>query len=136
MATHSWTRIEDVYARVLVGDANNLGHIHAADAADLSQLVRESNIDRTECVFHNLGHLCSANIGDANLTLAEARVNLSDLFSNFGIVRTNGAVVVQQLIDHIARDDALGRVYELDICATSLFKQWAHEAIDGVGRHS
>lgn len=127
--------VEDVHARVLVGDADDLGDVHAADAADLGELVGEGDVDRAEGVLDDLGHLGGADVGDGDLALAEAGVNLGHGLAHLGVVGADGAVVVQKLVDHVARDDALGGVDEPDVLAAGLGKQRAHEAVDGVGRH-
>lgn len=127
--------VEDVHARVLVRDANDLGDVHATDAADLGELVGECDVHRAKGVLDDLGHLGGANVGDGNLTLAEAGVDLSNGLAHLGVVSADGAVVVQQLVDHVAWDDALGGVDEPDVVAAGLDQQRAHEAVDGVGRH-
>lgn len=126
--------VEDVHARVLVGDANDLGDVHAADAADLGELVGEGDVHRAEGVLDDLGHLGGTDVCDGDLALAEAGVDLGHGLPHLGIVGADGAVVVQQLVDHVARDDALGGVDELDVPAAGLGQQRAHEAVDGVGR--
>lgn len=127
--------VEDVDARVLVRDADDLGDVHAADAADLGQLVGEGDVHRAEGVLDDLGHLGGADVGDGDLALAEAGVDLGHGLAHLGVVGADGAVVVQQLVDHVARDDALGGVDEPYVLAAGLGKQRAHEAVDGVGRH-
>lgn len=126
--------VEDVDARVLVRDSDDLGDVHAADAADLGELVGECDVDRAEGVLDDLGHLGGADVGDGDLALAEAGVDLGHGLANLGVVGADGAVVVQKLVDHVARDDALGGVDEPDVIAAGLGQQRAHEAVDGVGR--
>lgn len=126
--------VEDVHARVLVGDADDLGDVHAADSADLGEFVGEGDVHRAEGVLDDLGHLGGADVGDGDLALAEAGVDLSHGLAHLGVVGADGAVVVQQLVDHVARDDALGGVDEPDVLAAGLCEQRAHEAVDGVGR--
>ena len=65
------TGLEDVDARVLVCDADDLAHVHAAAAAYLRQLVGEGNVDVAEGVLHDLGHLGGLYIGYDNVALAE-----------------------------------------------------------------
>lgn len=126
--------VEDVHARVLVGDADDLGDVHAADAADLGELVGEGDVHRAEGVLDDLGHLGGADVGDGDLALAEAGVDLRHGLAHLGVVGADGAVVVQKLVDHVARDDALGGVDEPDVLAAGLGQQRANEAVDGVGR--
>ena len=134
VAADARTGVEDVDARVLVRDSDDLGDVHAADAADLGELVGEGDVDRAEGVLDDLGHLGCADVGDGDLALAEAGVDLGHGLAHLGVVCADGAVVVQKLVDHVARDDALGGVDELDVVAAGLGQQRAHEAVDGVGR--
>lgn len=126
--------VQDVDARVLVRDADDLGDVHAADAADLGELVGEGDVHRAEGVLYDLGHLGGADVSDGDLALAEAGVDLRHGLAHLGVVGSDGAVVVQQLVDHVARDDALGGVDEPDVLAAGLGEQRANEAVDGVGR--
>lgn len=126
--------IENIHARVLVSDADDLCDVHAADAADLGELVGEGDVDRAEGVLDDLGHLGGADVGDGDLALAEAGVDLGHGLAHLGVVGADGAVVVKQLVDHVARDDALGGVDEPDVPAAGLCEQRANEAVDGVGR--
>lgn len=134
VAADAWAGVEDVDARVLVGDADDLGDVHAADTADLGELVGEGDVDRAEGVLDDLGHLGGADVGDGYLALAEAGVDLSHGLPHLGVVGADGAVVVKQLVDHVARNDALGGVDEPDVLAAGLCEQRANEAVDGVGR--
>lgn len=134
VAADARTGVEDVHTRVLVGDADDLGDVHAADAADLGELVGEGDVHRTEGVLDDLGHLGGADVSDGDLSLAEAGVDLRHGLAHLGVVGADGAVVVQQLVDHVARDDALGGVDEPDVLAAGLCEQRANEAVDGVGR--
>lgn len=127
--------VEDVDARVLVRDADDLGDVHAADAADLGKLVGEGDVHRAEGVLDDLGHLGGADVCDGDLALAEAGVDLGHGLAHLGVVGADSSVVVQKLVDHVARDDALGGVDELDVVAAGLDQQGTHETVDGVGRH-
>ena len=135
MAADARAGVEDVHARVLVGDADDLCDVHAADAADLGELVGKCDVDRAEGILDDLGHLGGADVGDGDLALAEAGVDLCHGLAHLGVVGANGAVVMEQLVDHVARDDALGGVDEPDVFAAGLDQQRTHETIDGVGRH-
>ena len=120
---------------MLVRDADDLGDVHATDTADLGELVGEGDVHRAEGILDDLGHLGGADIGDGDLAPAEAGVDLCHGLAYLGVVGADGAVVVKQLVDHVARDDALGGMDEPDVTAAGLDKQRAHEAVDGVGRN-
>ena len=84
-------------------------------AADLRQLICKSNIDCTEGILDNLGHLSRTNVGDNDLALAEGRVEFFHLLTNSLVVCANGAVVMQQLINHVARNDALRSMNKINV---------------------
>ena len=77
-----------------IADFDDLIDIHVVMAADLRQLICKSNIDCTEGILDNLGHLSSTNIGDNDLTLAEGRVKLLHLLTNSLVVCADSAVVM------------------------------------------
>ena len=126
--------LEDVHAGVHIADADDLIDIHIVVTADAAELVGKGNVDGTVGVFDDLGHLGRADVGDDNLAMAEGGVVALDLLANLLGVGSDGAVVVQQLIDHIAWDDALGGVDEVDVFANleavSLDDR-THELVDG-----
>lgn len=135
MAADARAGIEDVHTRVLVRDADYLGDVHAADAADLGELIGEGDVHRAKGVLDDLGHLGGADVGNGDLALAEAGVDLGHGLAHLGVVGADGAVVVQKLVNHVARDDALGGVDEPDVLAAGLGQQRANETVDGVGRN-
>lgn len=89
--------------------------IHVVMAADLRQLVCKGNIDCTESILNDLGHLSSTDVGNNDLALAERRIELLHLFTDSLVICADGAVVVQQFVDHVARDDALRSMDKVDI---------------------
>ena len=94
VATNTRTRLKDIYARVHVADFDDLIHIHIVVTANTAQFVGESDIHSTVGILNHLGHLCSTDISNYNLTLAEAGVILLHLLTNLTAVSTNGAVVM------------------------------------------
>ena len=120
-----------------VTDANDLIDVHVVVAADLRQLICKGDVHRTEGVLHNLGHFGGADVGDHDLTLAEGSVDGLDLLANRLIIRADGTVVVQQLIDHVAGDNALRSMNQVDILAdgeTVGFNHRTDKLINGSGR--
>ena len=136
MTANAGAGLQDVHARVLVGDADDLRHVHAADTADLSELVGECDVNCAEGVLDDFGHLGGTDVGHTDFALTEGCVNLSNLLAHLGVVRTNRTVVVQQLVNHVSWDDALRGVHELNILTLGLDEQRAHKAIHRVGRNS
>ena len=95
VAAHAGAGLQDVHTRVLVGDANDLRHVHAADATDLSKLVGECDVNCAEGVLNDFGHLGGANVRHTDFALTEGCINLSNFLAHLGVVRANRTVVVK-----------------------------------------
>jgi len=100
-----------------IANFDNLVNIHIVMAADFCQLICKRNVDRTESIFHNLGHFCRANVSHNDFSLAERRIDTLDLLTDCTVICTNRAIVVQQLISHVAGDDTLWCMNKVDIFA-------------------
>ena len=137
VAAHAGAGLEDIYTGVHVADLDDFIHIHVVVTADAAELIGKGDVHGTVGVLHHLGHLGRADVGHHNLALAEAGVVLLHALSNLAAVGTDGAIVVQQLVHHVARDDTLRSVNEVDVL-TNLeavgLNHRAHELIDGAGR--
>ena len=134
VTAYSGAGLEDVHAGVHIADADDLIDIHIVVTADAAELVGKGDVDGTVGVLDDLGHLGRADVGDDNLALAERGVVALDLLADLLGVGSDGAVVVQQFIDHIAGDDALGSVDEVDVFAyleAVLLNDRTHELVDG-----
>ncbi len=136
VAAYTGAGLEDVHAGVHIADADDLIDIHIVVTADAAELVGKGDVDGTVGVLDDLGHLGRADVGDDDFALAEGGVVALDLLADFLGVGSDGAVVVQQLIDHIAGDDALGGVDEVDVFANLEavgFDDGTDELVDGAG---
>ena len=136
VTAHTRARLENVHAWVHVAYLDNFVHIHIVVTADTTELIGKSNVYSTVGVFHHLGHLSSANVGNDYFALTEGGIILLNFLANLFIVSTDGAVVVQQLIDHIAGDDSFGSMNEVEIFTnfeTISLNDGAHELVDGAG---
>ena len=85
--------------------------------ADACELIGEGDVDSTEGILNDLGHLGRTDVGNNDLALAEACIVLLYLLANLLGVCTDGAVVVEELINHVARDDTLRSVNEIEVFA-------------------
>lgn len=115
VASDAGTGLEDVDARMHVADADDLVDVHIVVAADPCELVGEGDVDSAEGVLDDFGHLGGADVRDHDLALAETGVELLDVFADGFVVGAYRAVVVQEFIDHVAGDNALRGVHEVDI---------------------
>ncbi len=134
VAAHAGTGLQDVDAGMHVADAYNLIDIHVVVAADARQLVGKGDVHGTVGVLDDLGHLGSAYVGDDDVAPAERGVVALYLLAYLAVVGTDGAVVVQQLVDHVAGDDALGGMHEVEVFAqreACLTDDGTHELVDG-----
>ena len=136
VAAYTGTRLKDVHTGMHIADADDLIDIHIVVTADAAELVGKGDVDGTVGVLDDLGHLGRADVGHHNLALAEGGVVALDLLADLFGVGSDGAVVVQQLIDHIAGDDALGSVDEVDVFANleaAGLDDGTDELVDGAG---
>ena len=139
VTTNTGTRLQDVYARMHIANLDDLIDIHIVVTADFCQFVCKGDVDRTEGILNNLSHLCSTDICHNNLALAERRIQSLHLLTNRLIISTNRAVIVQQLVNHVAGDDTLRSMDEIDILTnleTILFNHRANILVDGSRRNS
>ncbi len=130
------TGLEDVHARVHIADADNLIDVHVVVAADAGEFVGKSDVDGAEGVLDDLGHLGGADVSNDNFALAEGGVVLLDLLSYLAAVGADRAVVVEEFINHVAGDDALGGVDQVEILPyleSAGFDDGTDVFVDGAG---
>ena len=138
VAAHAGARLQDVDARVHVADFDDFVDVHVVVAADAGQLVGKGDVDGAERVFHDLCHFGRAYVGHDDVALAEGGVVLLYALAHLAAVGADGAVVVQELIDHVARYDALGGVYQVDVfpyLEAFGFDDGAHVFVHRAGAH-
>ncbi len=102
--------------------------------ADARELVGKGDVDGAVGVLHHLGHLGGADVCYHNLALAETCVVLLHPLPHFAVVCPYGAVVVQQLLHHVAGDDALGGMHKVYVPAydkAQLFYDGTHRLVNG-----
>ena len=136
MTTYAGAGLEDVDTGMHVADLDNLVYVHVVVSTDAAELIGKSNVHGTVGILDDLGHLGGADVGDDNLALAEAGVVLLHLLPYLPAVGADGAVVMQELIDHVAGDDTLGGMDKIDILPdleTIRLNHWTDELIDGAG---
>lgn len=117
VSAHSASRLQDVDARMLVGEGDELPHVDARLVADERQLVGESNLHVARGVFCEFAHLCRLAVCAVERALHELAVE-GDCLVGRGFVHTaDHAVVVHKFVDYVARQHALGAVCYMDFSA-------------------
>lgn len=117
VSAHSASRLQDVDARMLVGESDELPHVDARLVADERQLVGEGNLHVARGVFCKLAHFRRLAVCAVERALHELAVE-GDCLVGRGFVHTaNHAVVVHQFVDYVARQHALGAVCYMDFSA-------------------
>ena len=130
--------LEDVHARVHIADLDDLIYIHIVVPTDAAEFISKSNVNSTVGVFNNLGHLGGTDVGNYNLALAEAGIVALHLLADLLAVGADGAVVMQQFVHHVAGDDPLRGMHQVDILANLKavgLDDGAHVLIDGARAH-
>ena len=133
VTTHAGAGLEDVHARVHVADADDLVHVHVVVAADARKLIRKGDVHGPEGVLDDLGHFGRPDVCNDDFALAEAGVAGLDFLPYRFVIGTDRAVVVQELIDHVAGDDALGGMDQIHPLA-GIGNHRADGLVDGAGR--
>ncbi|EEF93744.1 hypothetical protein CATMIT_01623, partial [Catenibacterium mitsuokai DSM 15897] len=107
--------LEDVDARMAVGQPDQFPHVDAELVADDRQLVGEGDVDVAEGVLGELAHLGGARVGDDALAAHEAAVQLGGALRAARGHAADDAVVLDQFAHHLARQHALGAVGDVDV---------------------
>ena len=94
VATYARTGLKNINTRVHITDADNLVNVHVVMTANTCELIGESDVDSTESVLNDLGHLRSTNVGNYDVTLTETCVVFFYLFANLARVGAYGTVVM------------------------------------------
>lgn len=117
MSAHSASRLQDVDARMLVGEGDELPHVDARLVADERQLVGEGNLHVTRGVFGEFAHLCRLAVCAVERALHELAVESDCLVGRRFVHTADHAVVVHQFVDYVARQHTLRAVCYMDFAA-------------------
>lgn len=117
VSAHSASRLQDVDARMLVCESDELPHVDARLVADERQLVGEGNLHVARGVFCKLAHFRRLAVCAVERALHELAVE-GDCFVGRRFVHTaDHAVVVHQFVDYVARQHTLRAVCYMDFAA-------------------
>lgn len=117
VSAHAASRLQDVDARMLVGESDKLPHVDARLVADERQLVGEGNLHVARRVFGEFAHLCRLAVCAVERALHELAVEGDCLVGRRLVHTANHAVVVHQFVDYVARQHTLRAVCYMDFAA-------------------
>lgn len=117
VSAHSASRLQDVDARMLVGEGDELPHVDARLVADERQLVGEGNLHVARGVFCKLAHFRRLAVCAVERALHELAVEGDCLVGRRLVHTADHAVVVHKFVDYVARQHALGAVCYMDFSA-------------------
>ncbi|MNZ59700.1 hypothetical protein D3C78_777440 [compost metagenome] len=115
MATDAWSGLQDIDARVAVGQVDQFPDIDIQLVADDRQFIGEGDIHVAEAVFGQLAHFGGAGVGDHALAFDEDLVQAGGGGRALGGHAADHAVVLYQLAQHMAGQYALGAVGDTDV---------------------
>lgn len=117
VSAHSASRLQDVDARMLVGESDELPHVDARLVADERQLVGEGNLHVARRVFCEFAHFRSLAVCAVESALHELAVEGDCLVGRRLVHTADHAVVVHQFVDYVARQHTLRTVCYIDFAA-------------------
>ncbi len=132
MPSHSWARLQDIHSRMHIANPYDFIHIHIVVPTDTRQFIGKSNIYSPERIFDNFCHLGRTNVCDYNLALTETGIVLFHALTDLTAIGSNSTIIVEEFIDHIARNDTLRGVDQVHILTyyqPALCDNWPNGAI-------
>jgi hypothetical protein len=114
VAADAGAGLEDVDARVAVGERDHFPHVDARLVGDERQFVGEGDVDVAEAVLDELDHLRRGRGGDARAA-HEAAIEGQRLARAAGRDAADAAVVVDQLDEDAAGQHALRAIGDGDV---------------------
>ena len=132
VSAHAASRLQDVDARMLVGEGDEFPYVDSGFVADERKLVGEGDLHVARGVFRQLAHFCGFAVCLVERALHELAVKADGFFGRFGVHSADDAVVVDELVDDVARENAFGTVGNVDF-AFQLGAQFEDEVRHFVG---
>ena len=132
MTTYTWAWLKDINTWVHITNLNNLVNVHIIMTTDACKLVSKGNVDCTEGILNNLGHLCRADVSNNDFPLTERYIVLLYLLANFLGISTNSTIIVEKLINHITWNNALRCVNKVEVFTNLkaiLLDYWTYEVV-------
>lgn len=117
VSAHAASRLQDVDARMLVGEGDELPHVDARLVADERQLVGEGYLHVARGVFGEFAHFRRLAVCAVESALHELAVESDSLVGRRFVHTADHAVVVHQFVDYVARQHTLRAVCYMDFAA-------------------
>lgn len=117
VSAHAASRLQDVDARMLVGEGDELPHVDARLVADERQLVGEGNLHVARGVFGEFAHFRRLAVCAVERALHELAVEGDSLVGRRLVHTADHAVVVHQFVDYVARQHTLRAICYMDFAA-------------------
>lgn len=117
VSAHSASRLQDVDARMLVGESDELPHVDARLVADEREFVGEGNLHVARRVFGEFAHFGSLAVCAVERALHELAVEGDSLVGRRLVHTADHAVVVHKFVDYVARQHAFRAVCYMDFSA-------------------
>src|SRR5699024_3111731 len=113
VASNTGARLQNVHARVTVGQFNDFPNIHADLVADHRQLIGKRNIHVAERVFNQLRHLSGPSVRGDQFCFTERTIQLNGPLGGLRGGATDDAVVGDQFTHDLARQYPFRRMGKL-----------------------
>ena len=112
MSAHSNAGVQDLYARVLVCEADRCATVHSQQFADLRKFVGECNVDVPVRVLHQLRELRRDIVGSVERSFHERFVHLGCSLRRCVVHSADQAIVFDNLTEDVTRKNTFRTVRE------------------------
>ena len=107
--------LQDIHAGVVIGQTDEFPDVDLETVADDGQFVGKGDSGVAGGVFGELAHFRGAGVGEEQFPLDEDTIDLGRTAGAVQREAADDAVVGDQLFDHLAGQDALGAVGNVDV---------------------
>ncbi len=108
MTTHTGPRLQDIHARMAIGELDHLPRVDPMRVADHRQLISECDVDVAEGILRQLRHLSRRRIRPVDLTVNECLIEIGRRGRGVFVDPADDPVVVDQLNQNAAGKHPFG----------------------------